>query len=300
MNLNTAHTKIGWLDKPVSFYKNKKDVTGIPATMRKIIFYIAAPSMSIIEKLRKLDIDAEDYKIKSAALKTMLQLWAPSALLKTRAAGRVEIIQVYGILQLDFDFASIWEYDIEELKKAVFLLPFVALCSLSCSGNGFYVLIAIKDPSRLREYAEHCFIVFAEYGIKPDTSKGRNAQDLRFVSSDANMLYRENPEILEVKDFKTKAAAKQVFAGNCTRKVFNSKVPLFNKAIQALQTVQEGERWQTVQKVAFTLGGFNDSSMLDHINQAIENNSAFTGQENKYLKCAADCFTAGSLAPLKN
>lgn len=300
MNLNIVHTKTGWLDKPVSFYKNKRDITGIKATIREIIFYLSAPSLSIIERLRKLDINAEDYEIKSAALKNRLQLWAPSALLKTRAAGIVEIIEAYGFLQLDFDFAAICEYDIEELKRAVFLLPFVALCSLSCRGHGFYALIAIKDPSRLREYAEHCFIVFAEYGIKPDTSKGRNAQDLRFVSSDANMLYRENPEVLEVKHFKTKSAAKQVFAGNRTKKVFTSQVPLFTKAIHALQTVQEGERWQTVQKVAFTLGGFNDYSLLDHINQAIENNSAFTGQENKYLKCAADCFTAGSLAPLKN
>jgi hypothetical protein len=62
-----------------------------------------------------------------------------------------------------------------------------------------------------------------------------------------------------------------------------------------LSEVQIGERWPTVQGAGYTLGGLGDGpELLEKIKEAILNNDSFCGLEDKYLKCAEDCFTAGS------
>jgi hypothetical protein len=108
------------------------------------------------------------------------------------------------------------------------------------------------------------------------------------------MLIRETPEILKIKRFQAPEPIRRAFASNPT---FSGKNPLLNKGIEALQNVQVGNRWETVQKVAFTIGGLNDFSFLENIKQAINFNSSFHGEESKYIKCAEDCFRAGSQKP---
>ena len=294
-----------WLDKQVSFYKNHFDNIGRPATYREILFSLFGDCFPIIYELRKTEQahDAKkiydvDYKIKKSELKSKLPCFAPSALLLSRAAGNIIEIERTGIMQLDFDFADIQDYDIEELKQAVFNLSFIAFCGLSCSGKGFFALALIAEPERLSEYAEQFFNVFKEYRIKPDTSKGRKVNDLRYLSYDANMLIRENPEPLKISHFKAKEAHKPIKQTNYTNKSFAGNSALINKELQTLLNVNVGHRWQTVQKVAYTLGRLNDSSILNSIKQAIENNGSFVGEEQKYLQCAEVCFNAGNTKPL--
>ena len=203
-------------------------------------------------------------------------------------------------MQLDFDYKDINEYDVEDLKQAVFNLQFIGFCGLSCSGTGFYALGLIAEPGRLSMYAEHCFEVLLKYGIKADTSKGKKPENLRYVSYDANMLWREDPTPLDLTHFKQKQATKKATAITNTKKYSNDSSSLVNRELNTLQSSQVGERWQTVQKVAFTLGGLNDGSLLETIKQTIQNNSSFAGEETKYLKCAEHCFNDGLLAPLNN
>jgi len=132
--------------------------------------------------------------------------------IQSRKKGNVIAIESTGIMQLDFDHSSIRDYDIKELKQAVFSLPFVGFCGLSCSGTGFYALILIEEPEKLSEYAEHCFEIFkTEYGINVDTTKGRLLQDLRYISYDANMLLRGNPDPLRIKCLRRNEASKNNF-----------------------------------------------------------------------------------------
>lgn len=294
--------KMSWLDKQVSLYTSHRDNTGAPATYREILFSLFGNYFQSIYELRDLqkrydagEINNVDYKTKKAELKSKLPCFSPSALLQSRAKGNIIEINRTGILQLDFDYNDIKDYDIEELKRAVFSLPFIGFCGLSCSGKGFYSLALIAEAERLSEYAEHCFQVFLNYGIKADTSKGRNVNDLRYLSYDANMLFREGPEILKIKRFKAPEPTKHPIY---RKQTFNGKNPLLNKGIEALQNVQVGNRWKTVQQVAFTIGGLNDFSFLENIKQAINSNGSFAGEESKYLKCAEDCFRAGSQKPL--
>lgn len=284
-----------WLNNEVSLYSGISDVTGVPATLGQIILTKFGSDLPAICKMRQLDINDEDYKCKKSSLKEKLHLYAPSALLQSRKTGNVVEVSRTGILQLDFDDSGITGYDIEELKQSVFTLPFVAFCGLSCSGTGFYVLVSIAEPLKLKEYAEHCFDVFTKKGIKPDTSKGRNVQDLRFLSYDSNMLIREQPEPLLVKNFAKKVDHK--YHQQRAPRLINNFGPVVMKLLMEINNVQVGQRWPTIQKVAYTIGGFGDANLLDQIHDLIRNTGAFFGQEEKYCKEANDCFSEGMKKP---
>ena len=291
---------MNWMDKQVSFYKNHFDNIGRPATYREILFSLFGDCFAVIYALRQLERehDAEkindvDYKIKKFELKSKLPGFTPSALLQQRTKDNIIEIERTGIMQLDFDFADIKDFDIEELKQAIFSFLFIAFCGLSCSGKGFFALAMIADPERLNEYADHIFNVLMKYGIKPDTSKGRNYNDLRYLSYDANMLIRENPEPLRIINFKAKEAQKPVKRINYPPQSFGGNDVRIRNGIEDLLNVQPGNRWATVQRVTYTFGGLNDCSLLGIAKQAIESNTAFAGEEKKYLKCADVCFNAG-------
>lgn len=282
---------MNWLHKQVSLYGSRLDTVGTPISLRDILFTHSWEDIDILCELRKLEPDQKKY---GDELKAKLKLFSPSALMKSRAAGAIEIIHHTGLMQLDFDYSAIHEYDIEELKECVFALPFVALCSLSCSGRGFYALVSISEPERQKEYAEHCFRVFEGYGIKPDKSKGRNPQDLRFLSYDANMLLRENPEPLLLPQRKPIQPLK--FKGNGFTQS-NYRRPGIDRQIDKIHSAVIGERWPTIQQVAFTLGGYNQPDLIHSIIEAINLNPEFRGKERKYIECAIKCFEDGQLKP---
>lgn len=289
-----------WLDKQVSLYKTHADNIGVPATYRSILFAPIAKDLQAIIELRKLDISEPDYKIKSKPLKASLQCFTPAALMESKANGKSTVTNLTGIMQIDLDYNDIKDYDLEELKQCVFSLSFVAFCGKSCSGHGVYALALIAEPEKLSQYAEHCFKVLKEYGINPDVSKGKKAENLRYVSYDCNMLYRETPEPLHVTHFNTKQSIINKPAYKTT--LFNSKGSnaLLNAELNKLQSVQPGQRWETVQRVSYTIGGLNNRAYLYDIENAINSNPAFSGEEIKYLKCAHDCFNAGTQQPLNN
>ena len=289
-----------WLDKTVSLYNSHSDNIGKPTTYRDILLCKFAKNLNEIVELRKLDRTTPDYKLKAKPFKSKLQCYTPAALLESKAAGNVKEIHRTGVMQLDFDEQDIEMYNLEELKAAMFALPFVGFCGLSCSGGGFYALALIEQPERLNEYAEHCFKILLQLGIKADTSKGKKIENLRYLSYDANMLIRENPTPLYLRPFKVNLGFKyKAYRYNASASI-NDHVTLLNNGLRALAQVQNGDRWQTVQKVAYTIGGLNNLSYLHQLTNAIYNNSAFKGEEAKYCKCAKDCFAEGAKNPLKN
>lgn len=296
---------MSWLNKQVSLYKNVNaldDPTGTPTTLRHVLFSAFGEAMSNIVRLRKLDRSDPWYEDKKNSIKKNLPCYTPGALLKTRETGKVVVLERTGLMQLDFDDDKIKNYSMEELKQAVFYsLPFVAYCGSSCRGVGFYTLVLIAEPERLGEYAEHCFEVFKEdYGIQVDTSKGRNPQDLRFISYDANPYWRENPEPLKIKHFRRKEEHKKsaLYKPHTFKEKSNDAI--VSHLLNEILAAQVGQRFATVQKVAYTAGGFLNPTTLYQIKETISLNPAFHGQENKYFKVADDCFRAGSQKPFTN
>jgi len=287
-----------WLKKQVSIYSTHSDNIGRSASYRDILMSDFARDLPLIVGLRKLDRTATDYKIQAKPLKEGLQCFTPAALFGCKAAGKVVEIERTGLMQLDFDYGDINQYNLEELKRAVFSLPFIAFCGLSCSGHGFYALAAIAEPHRLADYAEHCFEILKAYDIKPDESKGKKPENLRYISYDANMLIRENPEPLAVTHFKKKQAIKKASPSNGKPVPNNGSNDLLNAGLRNIMNVRSGERFKTVQKESFTIGGLNNNAYLKEIKKAIDTNNAFAGEEEKYKKCAEVCFNAGLKKPL--
>jgi hypothetical protein len=284
-----------WLDEYVSFYQSHTDLNGRPAKLRDILLSIDYKNFELINRLR--GFKKEDSAAEKRGIKNQLQAFTPSGLLKCRRKGEGEVLSRSGLLQFDFDAAGIKDFHIEDLKKAVFTLPFIAFCSLSCSGTGFFALALIAEPDKLREYALHCMDVFKKYGIGPDETKGRNITDLRYVSWDQNMLVRDYPEPLKIT--KLYSSKRPLVFPIETPSDSNKGESYIQKGLIEVKNARVGTRWETVQRVAYTLGGFNKGEYLEKIYQAIGTNSAFKGEEGKYFKCASDCFLAGQRLPFR-
>lgn len=217
--------------------------------------------------------------------------------MESKAAGKVKEIYRSGLLQLDFDYKAIKEYEIEELKQAVFDLPFICFCGLSVSGDGFYALAQIAEPDKLAEYAEHIFEVLKEEGIQPDESKGKKVENLRYLSYDCNMLIKDEPVPLKVRRFKRAEKSK----GNSKPNDFGENDccnGLVVSQLEELKQAMPGDRFNTIRKVAFTLGGLGDISILDMIKKEILSNPVFDGEVNKFLDNAEQCFYNGMKKPL--
>ena len=289
-----------WLDKQVSLYSSQVDNIGRPTSLRDILLTRFADDLPVILALKKLNPDTEDYKEQSRQLKAQLQSYTPAALMATKAKGQAKVISRSGIMQLDFDYDQIKAYDIEELKRCVFTLPFIGFCGLSCSGRGFYALASIAEPEKLYEYAEHCFKILKGYGIIPDESKGKKPENLRYLSYDANMLIRENPEPLLITHFKPQQASKIQNIAICNRLHFKAENRAVNRQLRLLEAVERGNRMITIQKVAYTLGGLGDTFVLSEIKKHIARNTVFQDDLAGFLRCAEECFRAGMKTPFKN
>jgi hypothetical protein len=170
--------------------------TGEEVTFRQVVLSRFADNLPELLKLKNLDPTSPNYKERKNELKGRLQCFTPAASLQLREKGNTVVKERTGLLQLDFDNVR----DVESLKKQVFQLPFIAYCSVSCSGQGFYALAAIAEPEKLSQYGEHLFHIFKKYGVRVDTTKGRNESDLRFVHYDCNMMIRDHPKPLQLLD----------------------------------------------------------------------------------------------------
>lgn len=284
-----------WKSKTGAMYSNHASHEGRVRTFQQLLFADFGTNMDDIVALRSLDRSAPDYEQTKRSIKNRLPCFALNEL----ADDRKTVISYSGLMQIDFDKKDCEGYDIEELKQAVFSLPFVAFVSLSCSGDGFYCIAAIAEPEKQKEYAEHIFKVLDQYGITCDRSKGRNYNDLRYLSYDANMLDREDVEPLRITHFKPlRAAAAPKPTTYATKLLNGSNQPLIASQANKVLNAKIGQRWQTVQQAAFTLGGKGDG--LAAIEQAIYANPSFAGEEKKYVKCANDCFNAGCNKPFVN
>lgn len=196
--LRLTYFVMDWQNEIVSIYANNSDKRGKALPIGEIL---RRDYRATILALRKLNPKAANYHDRKDAIKNGLPAFALNELAPDR---KTVLLGLTGLIQLDFDYV---QGDIEELKKAVFLLPFVAYCSLSCSGYGFYAIAAISEPEKQREYAEQVHTVFSGYGIMLDKGKGKSPNELRYVSYDENPLIKDNVEPLRIKRFCTSVSS---------------------------------------------------------------------------------------------
>ncbi|MBK7099535.1 MAG: hypothetical protein IPH58_15980 [Sphingobacteriales bacterium] len=207
-----------WLNTQVNLYSNGQDVHGKVRTLQDILFSDFCENISDIVALRDLNHDAPDYQHQKRTIKNRLQMHTVAALLTSRAKNVQDRIKSQtGLTQIDIDKVEAQGYDVEEMKRFLFSFSFTCFVSKSCSGDGVFAIIAIDAGDNLKEAMKHLSEVLQKAGIFIDTSKGGNYTDCRFVSYDANMLYREDAEPLKIrrnKPVKNKAVYNTNFKTN--------------------------------------------------------------------------------------
>jgi hypothetical protein len=290
-----AHLNAKWMDRRVSFYPGGHSDTssGKPITLRQILFEEFIYSFTQILALKKLDRNAPDFETKKKTLKGQLAAYALNEL----ESRRGKVLNYSHLMQFDWDFENIRNYDIEELKAAIFDLPFIAFCGISCTGTGFYAFAEIAEPEKLKQYAEHCFLIFEKYSIPVDTSKGRNYNDLRYVSYDCRMMVKDDPQPLKIRRFFQKPVSKNVNTVASKPITINGPDGRVQKALKEVSEAPTGNRWPTVRKAAYLIGGIPGTT-VDDIKNVIRNSSQYAGYESHVFKCAEDSFNAGRQKPL--
>lgn len=313
---------MNWQDQQVSLYTCNCDKKGRPATLREVLFTSfgvphrwfqpipgtkpvqwekgQALDISTIVKLRTTNPD----KAAKGALKDTLQGFTPSGVLSARKEGKEYVTGYTGLLQLDFDSDKLAGINLEEFKRAIFGLPFTAFAGLSCSGGGVFALLQYPEPERLADYAEQCFNVFEKlYGIHPDTTKGRNVSDLRYVSYDKAMLHRDHPATMpvlaKVIPVKQTPPPRPTYRPG-TSKAGKRKERWLEAAALGIANAQPGtgDRWKVVPHHAYKLGGLNDQSLLVELLHMIRTAPNFSDRADHYSEVARQCFQAGRLRPL--
>lgn len=305
-------TYSSWLDIPTSLFKCPADNQGAATTYRDILFSRFGQEHEYFFRLKKEDpwitgtandlrtmisIRKDPDRPDKAVLKQSMQCFTPSGLFESKKKGSEKLIKLNPLLQVDIDHISRMGVNIEQIKAAIFFeLPYVVYVGKSVTGTGLCIFFLIAEPEKLRQYAEHVFQVLMYYNLPVDPSKGRNYTDLRFVSYDANMLIREEASPLEIKRFHTvPKPQKPITCKQAPPQSDKQRQRLIDWACSEINIATKGNRWPTVQRVSFSMGGhgFGLSEIIESITQANE----FAGEESKYITCAQDCFSEGIKKP---
>ena len=164
------------LDINVSSFANISDT--IPSSSVNLYeWMVSKENKTLVDKIRK-ENDFERRK----KLKKQLPCITPSGLFKKRRADG--LIKHSGFICIDIDKKdnSIVE-NFSEMKKLIQGLDCVAYCSLSASGEGFFVLIPLSNPEKHKQHFESLKLDFSACGITIDTSCS-DISRLRFASYD--------------------------------------------------------------------------------------------------------------------
>lgn len=124
-------------------------------------------------------------------LKKELPAITPSGLF-SKELKQEHLIQHSGLLCLDIDGKdNLHILNFYELKEQLIKVPQVAYCGLSASGNGYFVLIPINNPSQHEVLYRALIEAFEAQGLTLDT-KCININRLRFISYDPDAFFNHD------------------------------------------------------------------------------------------------------------
>lgn len=138
----------------------------------------------VIQQLRFL---GEAYKNKKRKLSGI----TPSGTFSNRSESG--LIQHSGLIQFDIDGKDN-PVDMEELKKKIRYIPYVAYLGFSTSGNGLWGLIPIKHPDRHKAHFRAIKKAFSNAGVTIDPAPS-NVASFRFISYDPDPYFNVDAEV---------------------------------------------------------------------------------------------------------
>lgn len=166
--------KINIFENKVSVFANVLDTEPIATASLKDVLYS--------EKV-KAKVD-EIRSTGNKDLKKSLPSFTASGVFSIRSdAGLVEHS---GVVCIDIDKKDNTHLEnFSELKQLIKSIPYVSYCGLSVSGEGYFVLIPIKDAQSHKEHYVSICEDFKRCGIVSDASC-KNVSRLRFMSHDSS------------------------------------------------------------------------------------------------------------------
>jgi hypothetical protein len=139
-------------------------------------------------------------------------------------------------------------HQFKELIRAAGL-PFVAYCGLSIRGKGFFLVIAIEDPTQYSRHHAQMEADFAKNGLKIDPSC-KNISRKRFVTFDPEPYINDNAIPVKLRMPKPETYRPRVFAPRTgTKDAADILTATINRA-------QDGNKHETLLKAARLAGGY--------------------------------------------
>tara|TARA_R110002126_G_scaffold274972_1_gene420265 strand:+ start:4547 stop:5431 length:885 start_codon:yes stop_codon:yes gene_type:complete len=156
-----------------------------PKEVNLLVWLNSKKYFTQVEKIR----NTKDEKIKKH-LKSKLPAITPSGLFSKRNAKG--LLKHSGFIQFDIDFKdNIHIYNYEDLKEQIREIKEVAYCGLSVSGNGYWGLIPISNPTKHKQHFEALLLSFKNLGINIDKSC-KDVSRLRGYSFDDNAYFNHS------------------------------------------------------------------------------------------------------------
>tara|TARA_R110002126_G_scaffold39767_1_gene117569 strand:+ start:30439 stop:31329 length:891 start_codon:yes stop_codon:yes gene_type:complete len=156
-------------------------------------------NINLLDWLNSEKYCAEVNKIRSTKneklrkkLKSKLPAITPSGLFSKRNSK--SLIKHSGFIQIDIDFKDnthIKNYG--DLKQQICKIKEVAYCGLSVSGNGYWGLIPISEPTKHKQHFEALLLKFKYLGINIDVSC-KDVARLRGYSYDNDAYFNHSAE----------------------------------------------------------------------------------------------------------
>jgi hypothetical protein len=179
--------RIDIFNEKVSVFKKIFDPT--PAGENKIIDLVVGDRFADRVNRMRRETDQER--------KTMLKKTLPAFTASGVFSGRndSDLMRHSGVIAIDIDYKDnkhLNNYD--KLKEIISSVPYVAYCGKSAGGEGYFLLIPIKEPEKHDEHFASLRRDFERCGLAIDPSCS-NVGRLRFVSFDPEPYINRDAEI---------------------------------------------------------------------------------------------------------
>lgn len=187
---NIFKKEVSWFD---SIYENEPSAN---LSLGEILFDRTRLTKTLVEEYQKM-VELEEIEgypdDESKQLKKQLPCFTPSGIFNSRKNSG--LTEHSGVVCIDIDAKDNLDvanfYEIRQLMRHI---PYVAYCSHSCSGEGYFVLIPIAQPEKHREHFISICDDFERCKISVDRAC-INVSRTRTVSFDENAYINENTTV---------------------------------------------------------------------------------------------------------
>ena len=181
-------------------------------------------------------------------IKKGLPLVTPGA--RCIGGRRKEHVQeLTGWICLDIDAKDNPTKPAAAIRDEIIKITNVAFAALSTGGKGVWALVKVSDPEKQDAHFEALLKDFERFGIKLDSSKGRNPNDARFYSYDPQARINTNFEVYKKKLTQPVNRANPVQSG--VRSTYGERA--LQQEIGILAMAPKGTRNETLFKCAASL-----------------------------------------------